>query len=425
MESRLFSNRWPLLLAAPLVAGPLAGQIELAALTSAPTPLDSIVNPPLPATSAPTRGASAPWSSWPQATGAWGGLRPQLTEAGLALEATYVYDLSRNARGGRRRGSAGRGLLSAGLAGDLEQLVGLPGASVFVGMQSWSGANGSALAGDFQAFSNIDAAHFLHLAEAWYEQRLAGDRARLKAGQVDANSEFAVLEPAGEFLSASGGFSPTIYALPTYPEPAPSVSAFVQPTGWLSLSGGLFRGGLARSARPGAPTGAAFVIAEAAGRWSTGHLAIGYWRHPGGVAERLGGGFATAPSGVYLTADQRLTGAPGTEERGSSGLVAFAKYGRADEQVSAAGQHLMVGVVEEAPFGRDGEAAGLMVSHVDLSDVPAAGFDGNETAVELFYRVPATGFLTLRPDLQLIARPSGDSRLGNALVGTLRAELAF
>ena len=45
--------------------------------------------------------------------------------------------------------------------------------------------------------------------------------------------------------------------------------------------------------------------------------------------------------------------------------------------------------------------------------------------MEAFYRVPAMGFLTLRPDLQLILHPSGDPRLGSALVGTLRAELAF
>ena len=66
-----------------------------------------------------------------------------------------------------------------------------------------------------------------------------------------------------------------------------------------------------------------------------------------------------------------------------------------------------------------------MVSHVDLSDDPAAGMAHNETAVEAFYRVPALGFLTLRPDVQLILHPSGDPRLGRALVGTLRAELAF
>ncbi|MBK6778316.1 MAG: carbohydrate porin [Gemmatimonadetes bacterium] len=421
----MFSHRWSLYLVAPLLSGPLAGQIEFAALTPAAALLDSTVGASSSVASAPERVVPLPWVRWAEATGGWGGVRPRLGAAGLVLEASYVYDLSGVARGGLRRGRAGRGLFSAGLSGDLEQLVGLPGASVFVGMQSQGGANGSALAGDFQAFSNIDAEHFHRLAEAWYEQRLAGDRVRIKAGQVDANSEFAVLEPAGEFLNASGGFSPTIYALPTYPEPTPSVSAFVRPTGWLGVSGGLFRGSLARSDRPDAPTGAAFVIGEAAAQWASGHLALGYWRHPGGYAERFAGGFAAAPSGFYLTADQRLSGTPGTEEQGPSGLVALAKFGWADDRVSEAGQHLMLGVVAEAPFGRGGEAAGLMVSHVDLSDDPAAGFAGDETAVELFYRLPAMGFLTLRPDLQLIVRPSGDVRVGNALVGTLRAEVAF
>jgi carbohydrate-selective porin OprB len=416
---------WSWMLTTPLLAGSLAAQVEIAALSPPPSLEDSLVPVARPAEAGAVQPAPRSWSTWAQATGGWGGLRPQLTLAGLTLEASYVYDLSGNARGGVSRGTASRGLLSAGVTADLEAMMGLQGGTVFAGLLGWGGSNGSGLTGDFQAFSNIDAEHFLHLAEAWYEQRLAGDRVRFKAGQVDANSEFAVVEPAGEFLNASGGFSPTIYALPTYPEPSPSVSAFVRPTGWLGLSAGLFRGSLARASRPGAPTGAAFVIAEAAGSWSGGRLSLGYWQHPGGYAERFAGGYGRAPRGVYLAVDQRLSGAAGTEERGARGLVVFAKYGRADDRISAAGQHLMLGVVSEAPLGREREATGLMVSHVDLSDDPGAGLAGNETAMELFYRVPAMGFLTLRPDVQLIVRPSGDLRLGNALVGTLRAEVAF
>ena len=422
----MIANRWSLLLAAAsLLVGPLPAQIELAAVSPGFSPTDSAVPATTPADVPSASVGPLPWARWSQATGGWGGVRTRLTEAGLAFEASYIYDLSGNATGGLRRGTAGRGLLSAGLAADLERLTGLPGAAVFVGLQSWNGANGSALAGDFQAFSNIDATRFLHLTEAWYEQRLAGDRLRFKAGQVDANSEFAVLEPAGEFLNASGGFSPTIYALPTYPEPAPSVSAFLQPARWLTLSGGVFRGSLPSSTRPGASTGAAFAIAEAAGSWSGGRVALGYWQHPRGYAVRFAGGFAHAPQGFYVTASQRLSGTPGTEDAGPSGVVLLAKYGRADDRVSEAGQHLMLGVVMESPLGRDGDATGIMVSHVDLSDDPAAGMAHNETAVEAFYRVPALGFLTLRPDVQLILHPSGDPRLGRALVGTLRAELAF
>jgi porin len=373
---------------------------------------------------------SQPWGSWAVATGDWGGVRTSLELAGIAVSGSYTYDASSVVRGGLRRGTIGRGLLDLGLSADLEKLAGLRGGSLFIGFHSHGGPNGSDYTGDAQAYSNVDAQKFAQIAEVFYEQQLFGERLRIKLGQVDANSEFAVAATAGEFINASAGFSPTIFGLPTYPDPTPSVNAFVHPVGWLSVSGGLYRGPLAPSGATPSSSGALFGVGEIAGAWTgseharDGRIGIGYWAHDG-YAPVFAGGMQKAPSGWYATLEQRLSGQQATEEAGATGLTLFAKYGRADDRVSDFAQHFMLGLVEESPFGLGGHAAGIMVSAVDLSDQPAAGYARNETIIETFYRWPALGFLTFRPDLQYIVSPSGAINVPDAAVGTLRVEVAF
>lgn len=425
----------PLLLLALLAAPtPVAAQRaadRVLASVFVPTLSDSVVPPDstTPETTvelAPTR----PWGTWSYATGDWGGVRTSLEQSGVSLSGSYVYDLSSVARGGLRRGTIGRGLLDLGLSADLEKLFGLHGGALFLGFHSHGGPNGSDYTGDAQAYSNVDAQKFAQIAEVFYEQQFFGERLRIKLGQVDANSEFAVAATAGEFINASAGFSPTIFGLPTYPEPTPSVNAFVSPFTWLSLSGGLYRGPLATAAAPSSATGALFGIGEIAGQWAggdherNGRIGLGYWEHDG-YAPLFSGGVQRTPSGWYATLEQRLTGKAAAEDAAATGLSIFAKYGRADDRVSDFGQHFMLGLVQETPLGLEGHAAGVMVSAVDLSDQAAAGYARNETTMEAFYRWPALGFLVLRPDLQYIVSPSGAARVPDALVGTLRMEVAF
>jgi carbohydrate-selective porin OprB len=119
-----------------------------------------------------------------------------------------------------------------------------------------------------------------------------------------------------------------------------------------------------------------------------------------------------------------VSGTVGDDSTAASGLTLFAKYGTADEQINLFARHVMVGFETESPLGLEGHATGFLLSHVDLSDEAGAVTPGNETAFELFYRLPVTGNFTLRPDLQYITAPSG-SRAAAAFVSTLRLELDF
>ena len=57
--------------------------------------------------------------------------------------------------------------------------------------------------------------------------------------------------------------------------------------------------------------------------------------------------------------------------------------------------------------------------------MPSAGFPRDETAYELYYKMRITPFFNLQPVLSFIVNPSGQPSIDDALVGTLRGEIAF
>ncbi|HET8644607.1 MAG TPA: carbohydrate porin, partial [Vicinamibacteria bacterium] len=136
-------------------------------------------------------------------------MREALARRGVTLGLTLQGDPSLNLAGGQRQGAAVRWPLQAALDVDTELLLGWRGGHVHAGLQALRGAHGTdLLVGDAQGFNNVDAEAFHQVSEFWLEQRLLGDRVRLKAGKADANADFAHVESAAGFLNSSAGYSP-------------------------------------------------------------------------------------------------------------------------------------------------------------------------------------------------------------------------
>ena len=88
--------------------------------------------------------------------------------------------------------------------------------------------------------------------------------------------------------------------------------------------------------------------------------------------------------------------------------------------------HLQSGVVWTGAIeGRDDDAIGLLVTHVQLSEANGSPYVGSETIFELVYKLQLTPSVILRPDLQFVVNPGGDPTLDDALVGMLRMEITF
>ena len=386
------------------------------------------------------------WTAWTRATGDWGGARTALEEAGVSFNGSFVGDWGRVFSGGVREGSDFRFLLDLNLSFDLGVIAGLEGGSVFADFQTANETVASGDSGAFQAISNIAiGGSITQLSQLWYEQWLGDELVRIKLGKIDANTEFAFIGAAGGFINASAGFSPAIFALPTYPNPSTALVAFVYPDESLYLGAGLFDGATAVDGVATGSRGPAtmfsddlsddlFWIAEAgvtlreAGPLSATRVAVGGWWHTGEFA-RFDGGSDDGTGGVYLVGETRLW-APGAcdlaDDEDARGLWAFVQYGWADDAVSAVAQQLGGGLALNAPFtGRDDDSLGVYASWVDFSDDPSAGIAGDETMVELYYDFAVTPSFHVKPDLQWVLDPSGDPSVEDALVGTVRCIWTF
>lgn len=344
-----------------------------------------------------------------------------MDEKGLTGQISLINDWSKNFRGGAcSAGSVDRYLFKPSFTLDTDKLAGWKGGTAFASLYQRWGGHGGDYVGDAQGFSNIDARPGTGLYEAWFEQRLWSDRLRIKAGKVDANTQFAYAEHASDFLNSSMGFSPTILYFPTYPQPRPSVNIFVRPVDGYSLEVGVYD--IAHSG--------VMPIVEAGRRWQLGEgelpgrLAAGFWRQSETVP-CLDGDSVGVAQGFYLVAEQSLWGESRTA--GSDPVSVFLQYGHANGDVSSFTQHLGGGLVVSHPIARRAhDSLGLGATWVRFSAEPAAGFQqSGELAIETFYKIRVARPLSLSPDVQFVHHPGGLRCQHDSVVFTPRLTLTF
>lgn len=385
-------------------------------------------------------------------SGDWWGLRSDLEEAGIAVGGAYIVEFSTVLDGGVSETGYFRNLLTLDAEFDLDTILGLEGGSVFIQYLSVNGESGGTRdSGDLQVYSNIESDRHLDvLYEAWYQQQLFDGRLRLKLGKVDANSEFAFVDIAGDFSNSSAGFSPTILAFPSYPDPATSVNAFftlVEEEAYaLTFGYGLYDGALQDGVNTGSRGPSSFFDDDASdaifhagqaelawdrsgdGRsWFTGgRLSAGVWHHTADF-ERFDGGTDDGTTGFFLTGEARLFDPDAGDAQGPDrGVYLFAQYGWADEEVSEVTQHFGGGLVWRGPWeGRPDDSLGLYASLAALSDETGAGFDDDELALSAYYRVQLSPAVFVQPEIQFIENPSGSDAIDDALVLGLRVGIEF
>jgi porin len=386
---------------------------------------------------APASARAQSWLEGEHATGQWAGARGWLEERCVAVDGSWTVELARVFDGGVQERSTFHNLLDVNVTLDLEELVSLPGGTVYLDAYLLNGRVVSDDVGDWQFVSNIDSEPMHQIAELWWEQRLLDGALRWKVGKVDANGEFGWVENSSAFLH-SGLSYPVTIGMPLYPDPATSVNLFVEPAGCFALGVGCYDG----AAQEGVSTGGRgpktflgepadlYWIAEAAVVFSLasdtlpGRLAVGTSLHTG-TFERFDGGSEDGTRAFHATLDQALwrenpEAAEDLQGLGLAGLLDFA-----DGEVSEVDLHAALGVQWTGWMAdRDQDVLGLAASAVRFSD--EAGFgDDWEVALELAWRVQLTPCLAVTPDLQYVVNPGGDPLLDDALVGLLRVELTF
>lgn len=371
------------------------------------------------------------WSGWTRMTGTWAGLRSRLDAHGIAVRLSNTADISGFPPAHEGATTVGRALTDVGVTFDLARLAGADGWTGYVQYFGKGGGDGSWHANDIQGFSNIDADDFRRIGEAWVESWLVKDRLRMKVGRVDSNTEYAFVENGAEFIQSSMGFSPSIFTLPTYPEPTLAANVFVKPHSMVDLSFGIYNGNPALGL---SGVGSPFFIQELGVTWGQPHIpvrgriGIGTWFQRGEVT-REDGASGRGADGRYLVFDQTLwQGGPANEPRR---VAMFLQGGWVNSKLVEIRRHVGGGLVASGFVpGMPADTIGAAVTTVSMNEWAQDELGARETTTDIFYKHRLAEWVSIKADLQHIARGrcplvGGVCENRPALVPTVRFEIEF
>ena len=370
-------------------------------------------------------------------------------EPAIDLSVIYTAEVFRNTRGGLGRGTRYLDNFDMTLTVDGERALGWRGATLFAdGLYNNGEPFSDDLVGAVQGVSNIETGvGAARLYEAWIEQRFASDRASVKLGLYDLNSEFDAIEAAALFLNPSHGIGPDFsQSGRNGPSIFPVTSLAIR--GDYRLADNWLVRAAILDAVPGDPDRPKRTVVEfgdgdgALGIVELNYIddrtkaAVGYWRYTGRFETFSAPAFSGEPAqrrgndGLYAFVERRLTLESANDRQGLAGWI---RTGFADETLNPVGMYVGGGLSYTGPFrGRDEDQIGVAVGVAEFGDpfrrssaLVGDPLNVRELIVEATYRAPLNRWLTLQPDVQYVVNPGGRPASPDALILGLRAEIGF
>ena len=353
-----------------------------------------------------------------------------LSKKAVSVESVYTGEVFSNTRGGIITSGATQyaGLLDLRVTADFEEMgVPLPGRLVILAQNTHGRGLTDDFVGDAQFISNIDSSdNIMQVSEYWWEFGLFNDTVTVRLGKQDLNTSFLVMNLAQDFVQASFGLSPSA-GFPSFPDPSMAAVVLADLTPSLQMKIGIW---------DALPDRSGWGFSGNDVTLSFGELEYSFVlsdaRLPGtldlGIAYSTRGEVAgqTLPSahGYYVQFEQLIFREQECNQSDAQGLGVFASYFPRffDEgsPTAAIKSDFVAGVVYTGLIpGRDADVVGAGVAWARLNQEGT----GPETVIELFYKAQITPGLSLQPDLQYIANPSGIHR--DALAFGLRFQLTL
>ncbi|MEW9856366.1 carbohydrate porin [Novosphingobium sp. M1R2S20] len=325
---------------------------------------------------------------------------------------------------------------------DLEQLAGAQGLSAGVHFLATAGGQPNEAAGTLQGVNNLEVdQHRLRLYQVWLEQTFAADRASLRVGLTDLNSDFYQNESAGLLLGPAFGLGSELAATgPNGPSTFPSTAL----TARLSYRVGRTAYGKiavinAKAGVLGEPNGIDFGMHHSAlligevGTVGRGKLALGAWGYTEAQDDIYQVRSDASPAkrtaaGAYLLAEYRLT------EKEAPGVHAFLRVGRSDGATTPFRGGFQAGVLMNGAIAARADSKVSFGVHQGqlskgfrrlLLDEHGRKAESSEWGLELTYSDNLTPYLAIQPDLQFIRRSFAENGERSTVVFTIRTTIDF
>jgi porin len=265
--------------------------------------------------------------------------------------------------------------------------------------------------GDTLVLSDIDSFdNIMQVSEYWWQFGLLDDNVTVRLGKQDVNTEFIYMDLAADFIQSSFELTPSA-ALPSYPFPSMAAVVLVDLSEPLQLKVGIWDA-LADGASWGfSGNDTVFVAGELEYKYA---LLDG--KFPGTMS--VGAGYLTegevlgdpfdAVHGYSVQVEQIVYRECPCQEDNLQGLGIFAAYyPRFPGSLlleEAIGDSFAAGLIYTGLLsGRNEDVLGTGVSWAELFK----GGTNQEMVFELFYKAQIRPWMSIQPDLQYIATPSG------------------
>ncbi|MFP5210635.1 MAG: carbohydrate porin [Acidobacteriota bacterium] len=343
-----------------------------------------------------------------------------LEKHGITFSGWLQLDGSTVAAGGQPNaiGFDGQDLLDVTTTVDTKQLLGWPGGTFMIDVQSHNGP--SILRRQMPALQdpdNMDAYQQTSVDRAWFQQDLLSGKVQARVGVMYVDDQYFTVPYGQNFVSLnfSSDASISTFVLPTFPKGAFGGDVFVYPVKGLSLSGGMWNDHATELSYD--PGGDLYVTEEgwqSAWRGRTYKVQVGAWRDTGRF-RRFAGGITHDASGEYAVASQKWWQPRGSSDRG---LGTFFQFGTGPPAVAAVRRHYGAGVVWTGPMSsRPHDEIGLAFSD-SLLTAQTNFTHGFENEIEAYYQIAAWKGLTVQPDVEYWLHPGGMSTPNTVLALT-------
>lgn len=370
----------------------------------------------------------------------------RLARKGITLDSTYVTNIVANPVGGKAKGFAYAG--SYGLSMDIDfTQYGLKGFEFFTSAVWRTGTSLSARKIDNQfPVQQVFGSQTVKLNELYLLQSFFDDRWILKAGRLDAGSDFFASPLYGRFVNNSFNGNPIsiFFNVPftAYPNSTWGAYTEIVPFKWLSQKFAAFNANSEIKANK--YHGVNFTFESTNGViWITewnfmvnqgkedtgypGNYKVGYF-YLTGDEDKFSGGKQSGDHTFYILFDQMIYRVGGSDSK--RGLTPFINFIFAPKNRNLFPFFTNGGFVFRGPFASrpdDFLSFGFTYGKYssDQADVqrsrgePPQSFEG---ILELNYWIQANYWLYIVPDLQYVIRPKG---LGTPNAFVLGAEIGF
>ena len=399
----------------------------------------------------PLRGPGTSLHERETLTDGWFGAAPALEEQGLTLglSATQVYQGVVHGETTHRHAGRWAGSYDLEIEADMDALANLDGGRVYVLTEgSWSdGLDASSVGSLFGVNDDAGGDRSADVTEFWYEHAFADGRVRVRLGKMDLTGGFEchdqpvafdgnvyANDETTQFLNGALVNNPAI----PFPDYGIGLAVHVEPVdGWYASTA--IADAQADVREVGFNTAFdredyTFSIVEVGhvGELPSPHgplpgaVRVGLWYDPQPKARFDGRGSERDDVGFYASADQMLL-REGDDPASGEGLGLFVRFGWADEAVNPIGTFWSAGCQYRGLVpGRDDDVLGVGMARARASDEPGTGFtSAHETAVEAYYAVQVTPWLSVSPHVQYVADPGALDGVDDAVIMGVRVQAAF